>query len=41
MHEDCPAFGQGLSELAELGVIEFSPEPLDALPDSRRANTGR
>lgn len=25
-----PAFGQRLAELAELGVMEFRPEPLDA-----------
>jgi hypothetical protein len=31
MHEDRPAFGQRLAELAELGVIEFRPEPLDGL----------
>ena len=29
MHESRPAFGQRLAELAELGVIEFRPEPLD------------
>ncbi|MFB6192093.1 MAG: IS1595 family transposase, partial [Haloarculaceae archaeon] len=31
MHEDRPAFGQRLAELAELGAIEFRPEPLDAI----------
>ena len=31
MHEDRPAFGQRLAELAKLGVIEFRPEPLDAI----------
>ncbi|TKX37463.1 IS1595 family transposase, partial [Halorubrum sp. SD690R] len=35
MHEDRPAFGQRLSELAELGVIEFRPEPLDAIVERR------
>ena len=30
MYENRPAFGQTLAELAELGVIEFRPEPLDA-----------
>ena len=35
MYEDCPAFGQRLAELAELGVIEFWPEPLDALAERR------
>ena len=32
MHEDRPAFGQ---RLAELGVIEFRPEPLDAIVKRR------
>ena len=30
MHEDRPAFGQRLAELAERGVIECRPELLDA-----------
>jgi len=35
MHKDRPAFGQRLAELAELGVIEFRPEPLDAIVERR------
>jgi len=35
MHEDRPALGQKLAELAELGVIEFRPEPLDAIVERR------
>ncbi|MDB2226234.1 IS1595 family transposase, partial [Halorubrum ezzemoulense] len=35
MYEDRPAFGQRLSELAELGVIEFRAEPLDAIVERR------
>jgi len=35
MHENRPAFGQRLAELAELGVIEFRPEPLDAIVERR------
>ena len=35
MHEDRPAFGQRLAELAELGIIEFRPEPLDAIVERR------
>ena len=35
MHEDRPAFGQRLEELAELGVIEFRPEPLDDIVERR------
>ncbi|TKX43453.1 IS1595 family transposase, partial [Halorubrum sp. SD690R] len=35
MCEDRPAFGQRLAELAELGVIEFRPEPLDAIVERR------
>jgi hypothetical protein len=36
MHGDRPAFGQRLSELAELGVIEFRAEPLDAYSASQK-----
>ena len=35
MHESRPAFGQRLSELAELRVIEFRAEPLDAIVERR------
>jgi hypothetical protein len=35
MYEDRPAFGQRLAELAKLGVIEFRPEPLDAIVERR------
>ena len=35
MHERRPAFGQRLSELAELGVTEFRSEPLDAIVERR------
>jgi len=35
MHENRPAFGQRLAELAELGVIEFRPKPLDAIVERR------
>ena len=35
MHESRPALGQRLSELAELGVTEFRPEPLDAIVERR------
>jgi hypothetical protein len=35
MHEDSPAFGQELAEIAELSVIEFRPEPLDAIVKRR------
>jgi len=35
MYEDRPTFGQRLAELAELGVIEFRPEPLDAIVERR------
>ena len=35
MYEDRLAFGQRLAELAELGVIEFWPEPLDTIVDRR------
>ena len=35
MHEDRPAFGQRLAELAELGVIEFRSEPLDVIVERR------
>jgi hypothetical protein len=33
MHEDRPAFDQRLAEFAELGVIKFRPEPLDAIDE--------
>lgn len=36
MHEERLASGQRLAELAELGVIEFRPEPLNAAFLSRR-----
>ena len=35
MHENRPAFGQRLAELAKLGVIEFRLEPLDAIVERR------
>ncbi len=35
MCENRPAFGQWLTELAELGVIEFRPEPLDNIVERR------
>ena len=35
MPTERPAFGQRLAELAELGVIEFRPEPLDAIVERR------
>jgi hypothetical protein len=35
MHEDRPAFSQSLAELAERGVIEFRPKPLEAIVKRR------
>jgi len=35
MSNERPAFGQRLPELAELGVKEFRPEPLDAIVKRR------
>lgn len=35
MCSERPAFGERLADLAELGAIEFRPEPLNAIVERR------
>lgn len=35
MCSERPAFGERLADLAELGAIEFRPEPLDTIVERR------